>query len=262
MGYADLLRRLLDATQPDQRIRGVWLGGSIGRGVADAGSDLDVLMAVEDNSMDEFAGSWRPWLQSITPVLFAHAIPGMPGSFSATTSDCLRLDVVVERVSELATTPYLSRLLVFDRDGSTLSRLDPLACAGLDLDAIASLVQEFYRQRVIFPPAVVARVDWLLGVVAVHNMQRLLYQLFVAVNEPLPAMGVKQWGSRLTRDQKVVLTRLPQPNPDRDSVIDAMTAVCTAVCVEARQAVEDIGGTWPVAIDAAVATYWHRSGLG
>ncbi|MBA3232563.1 MAG: hypothetical protein H0T17_01235 [Propionibacteriales bacterium] len=56
---------------------------------------------------------------------------------------------------------------------------------------------EFYRQQVILPAAVVARRDWLLGVVAVHNTQVLLYQLLTACDESLPQMGVKRWSTRL-----------------------------------------------------------------
>ena len=62
---------------------------------------------------------------------------------------------------------------------------------------MTAVVTEVLRQAAIFPAAVVAREDWLLGQVAVHNYARLLYQLFAASNEPVGPMGVKQWSSRL-----------------------------------------------------------------
>ena len=69
----------------------------------------------------------------------------------------------------------------------------------------------------------VAREDWLLGVVGVQNIQMLLYQLFVESNQPLPPMGVKQWSAKLTTGQRAVCAGLPvarcQPRgrPDRDA---------------------------------------------
>ena len=92
-----------------------------------------------------------------------------------------------------------------------------------------AIVIEFLRQSAIFPAAVVAREDWLLGQEAVHNYRRLLYDLFTEANQPLPAMGVKQWSSRLTPGQRELLASLPAPAATRDSVIAAMDLTRTAL---------------------------------
>ncbi|MEJ7691325.1 MAG: nucleotidyltransferase domain-containing protein [Nocardioidaceae bacterium] len=118
-GYGDLLRSVYAACVDDPRIRAAWLGGSVARGEADAGSDLDVLLAIDDDSFDEFAGSWRDWLAAVSPTLLAQELPGLPGSFAVTTLECLRLDVVAEPVSSLETSdlPHAP-----GRDGSRRSR--------------------------------------------------------------------------------------------------------------------------------------------
>ena len=110
-------------------------------------------------------------------------------------------------------------------------------------------------------PATVAREDWLLGVVAVRNMQVLLYQLFAACNEPLPVMGVKQWSSRLTPAQRGLLANLHQPRAERAKVVAAMQQIRAVFRDDGRRAVESIGSTWPHDIDRAVADYWRREGL-
>jgi predicted nucleotidyltransferase len=51
--YADVLQRVTDALQTDSRIVALWLGGSVGRGVADAGSDLDLIVTVRDAEAEE-----------------------------------------------------------------------------------------------------------------------------------------------------------------------------------------------------------------
>lgn len=260
-GYGDLLRSVYAACVDDPRIRAAWLGGSVARGEADAGSDLDVLLAIDDDSFDEFACSWRDWLAAVSPTLLAQELPGLPGSFAVTTLECLRLDVVAEPVSSLETSAYRTRLVVMDHDG--LAERVPLLAEPQQPDpsGIRSVVDEFYRQQAIFPAAVVARADWLLGVVAVHQTQLLLYQLFVACNAPLPAMGVKQWSSRLTPHQRAVLAGLLPPTAECSRVVAAMLSARAAFREHGRGAVEALGVQWPLDVDAAVDDYWRRLGL-
>ncbi len=261
-GYVALFDALVRQVQADDRVAAMWLGGSVARGVADRGSDLDALLAVHDDALGSFASGWSTWLAEITDVLMAREMPGLPGSFYATTVDCLRLDVVTEPVTALGSSPYRHRLLVLDRDDVVASAVpEPDPAPPPDAAQVAELIEEFYRQQAIFPAAVVARQDWLLGVVGVNVAQQLLYQLFVATNAPLPPMGVKQWSARLTERQRQVLAALPSPRADRDSVVDAMKAVRDAVRHSGRQAVEDVGMTWPGRLDLAVARYWARNDL-
>jgi hypothetical protein len=157
-------------------------------------------------------------------------------------------------------TPYRHRIPVFDRDGLAVPPPAPDP-AGPDPAAMAALVTESLRQAAIFPAAVVARGDWLLGQVAVHNLAMLLYRLLVEANQPLPPMGVKQWSSRLTEPQRALLAGLPQPRATRDEVVAAMVAVRDALTTHGRAALESAGGGWPDGTEAAVAAYWHRHDL-
>jgi len=252
---------MIEAAANDDRIRAVWLGGSVARGVADAGSDLDVLVAVADEHVDAFAAGWREWLESFTDILLARELPGLPGSFYATTTDCLRLDVVTEAVSVVAATPHRSRMPILDKDGLNERVPSPEEAPGPDAEAVRGLVEEFYRQQAIFPAAVVARADWLLGVVGVGHSQQLLYRVLTACNAPLPPMGVKQWSAKLAPEQREVFVRLPSPQPTRASVIDAMRATRQAFREDGRAAVARLGIEWPDDVDEAVADYWRREGL-
>jgi hypothetical protein len=254
-GYGSLLARLVSALERDHRVRALWLAGSVGRGVADAGSDLDVVATV--TSVQDFVdpASW-----SVLDPVITTAIPGMPGCFAFTTREALRVDVLLETPADLADTPYRSRIRVFDHDG-----LAPPAATnaepGPDLDRMQAIVVEMLRQAAIFPAAVVAREDWLLGQQAVHNYGLMLYQLFVESNSPLPPMGVKQWSSRLTEQQRRILTELVPPGARRDDVIAAMRAMRTAISTHGRAVVEAAGGVWPTDVDEAMQAYWQRHGL-
>ena len=260
-GYRDLLARVAEHVRHDERVRAVWVGGSVARGVADAGSDLDLLLAVADDHFTGFDAGLRAWLSGLADLVLAAPLRGLPGSLVATTAECLRVDVVAEPVGVVASTAYRHRRPVLDKDGLDAAVPAPEEGSGPDAAKMLAVVEEFYRQQAIFPAAVVAREDWLLGVVGVQTTQQLLYHLFVACNEPLPPMGVKQWSSRLTEHQRAVLAGLPAPTARRDSVVATMLATRSAFVREGQNAVAPHGLTWPADLHDAVAAYWAREGL-
>ncbi|MFC6706360.1 hypothetical protein [Flexivirga alba] len=124
-----------------------------------------------------------------------------------------------------------------------------------------AIALEFARQLAIFPDAVVAREDWLLGQEAVHNYRRFLYQLYVELNAPLPPMGVKQWSAKLTAAQQDRLASLQVPAADEESVIDAMRQLQQAIRTEGRAVLESAGGSWPEAAVRAGLARWEARGL-
>ncbi len=255
-GYDALLRQIAEALEADERVRALWLSGSVGRGAADAGSDLDLVVTVR--SVEAFA---EPDVWDVVDPVITIPIPGLRGCFALTTREGLRIDVVLETPADVAGSPYDRRVCVFDRDGLEPPTPTELA-GGPDVDRMQAIVTEFLRQTAIFPAAVVAREDWLLGQAAVHHYRVMLYDLFVQANQPLPPMGVKQWSSRLTGEQRAILRALPMPAAERDDVVAAMRATREAIRTHGRAALEAAGGVWPTESDDATAAYWARHGLG
>ena len=261
-GYLPLFRRLVDVAVADERVLAVWLGGSLGRGVADAGSDLDVILTVADDAFGEFAAHWRDWLARVTPTVLARELPGAPGSWHSLTPDCERLDVVTEAAGREPRLARSQRLLVFDRDGAVGAAAGPPGSAGSpagpDPGKLAGITEEFLRQQAIFPAAVVARGDWLLGVAGTEQVHLMLYELFVEANQPLPVMGVKQWSAKLTAAQRACLEALPPPAPRRDAVLETMRAAAAEFRAQAREILGAHQVPWPDALDAAVIAYQER----
>jgi hypothetical protein len=255
--YRQLYARLRAAVLADDRVRAMWLSGSAGRGAADAGSDLDVVLAVSPARFDEFAAHWRDWLMAVTPVVLAGQIPGLRGSWFSLTPQCLRLDVVTERAGSADGTALTGRLLVLDKDHAyrAVRPASDEPAVGPDAVRLTSLTSEFFRQLAIFPAAVVARADWLLGVEAVRNIQLMLYQLFVESNQPLPPMGVKQWSAKLTAAQRQTCASLPAPAAGRDSVLAAMRAATDEFLAAARPVLSQAGAPWPAELETAVRRY-------
>ena len=261
-GYRELHEKVLAVARRDDRVRTMWLSGSVGRGVADAGSDLDVVLALAPASFDEFAATWRNWLAEITPTVLARPLRGMPGSFFSVTTSCLRLDVVAERAGGADTGALALRLLVLDKDGivSQVAAESPIPVvppAGPDPARLAEMVAEFFRQMTIFPAAVVARSDWLLGVVGVQGAQLMLYELFVEANQPLPPMGVKQWSAKLTPEQRDICAGLPAPSATRQSVLAAMRTTAAAYRQAATTILAAHEVRWPMEFEQAVRRFWQ-----
>ena len=254
-GYHALFRRAVEVLAADERVRAIWLGGSAARGVADAGSDLDLIVAVDDAAAEAFRDEHRTWLATIAPVAYARLGPGF---VHAVTETCERFDVVMEPVSAVAGTPYRYRLPLVDPDGLHALVPAPPPSQGPDVARMTALAEEFLRQQAVFPAAVVARGDWLLGVVGAENHRMMLYELFVEANQPLPPMGVKQWSAKLTDEQRALLTSLPVPRPERADLIAAVRANAAAWRTHGRAALLAAGGHWPDVLDAAVAAYWSR----
>jgi hypothetical protein len=257
--YRPIFDRLLTVCEGDERIRALWLSGSLAQGTADGGSDLDCLLAIRDPDFDEFAARWREWLAAITPTLLARELPFARGAFYSTTTGCERLDVVYEPVSKLPASQFRYRQVVFDRDGLDAAVPAPDPRPGPDLDRLRWMVEEFFRLEAIAPFMLNHRRDYLCVVKGVQDLQGMLYQVFVECNQPQPPMGVKQWSVRLTPEQRQILTALPVAAPERDSLVAGLRAVVNAMRTAGRAAVTGSGCSWPVDLDNGVQRFVDQS---
>jgi hypothetical protein len=256
-GYGPLFDRAASVFAADDRVRGMWLHGSAALGTADAGSDLDVSLAVRDADFGAFAGQWETWLAAISPTLTAREIAD--GSCYALTTTCERFDVISEPVSKLPDTVMTRRIVVFDKDD--LHRLiPPPNDPPPDTAKISFLIEETLRQAANFP-AVVVRGDWLLGVIAVQQVQLFLYQLFAESNKPMPPAGPKQWSSKLTPRQRRLLEGLPAAAPEEQSVRAAREAAFTLFFAEVPAIASSNDITWPDELERAVRAYLGDAGL-
>jgi hypothetical protein len=256
--YRDLLARAVAAFDADDRVRGMWLHGAIARSGADAGSDLDIDLAVRDSEVLAFAADQAQWLAQITPVV--SLVPLAPASFYALTPTCERMDVITEPVSALPSSSLTRRLVVFDRDNLT-DLLPPPVDPAPDRAVARYAIEETIRQAANFP-VVVVRQDWLLGVVAVQQIHQHLYLLFCEANKPQPPTGPKQWSFKLSPRHRAMLEALPVPQPNLDSILEARQAALALLLTEGRAVAGALGVEWPAPLEQAVLAYLVRAGFG
>lgn len=257
--YHQLYQRVLAICEPDERFRGLWLSGSLARGTADAGSDLDLVVALADDVYDGFVGTWRSWLDGVTPTLLVKRIPAEKLIFTALTPVMCRLDATFERVGDLPESPFRTRVRVIDRDGLTDRIPQRVDGPGPDPGKITAIISEFWRIQAIFPFMINDRKDLLVARSGVNASAQLLYDVFVEANQPLPPMGVKQFSSRLTADQRSVLESLPAFGCDPESMITADLWVTDAMATHGRAAAEQSGAEYPQALGTAVRQFLDRS---
>ena len=131
--------RAATALQQDERVRALWLTGSLVAGTADAQSDVDLRAAVRD------AGS-----TFITNAL------------SAITLDYTRFDLVVQSAADTQPRALEAVRLLFDKDG-VAERVELTMPAQHDpLAALGYVVEEFIRLLGMLP-IVVERDDVPIG---------------------------------------------------------------------------------------------------
>ena len=255
-GYQALFARAREVLASDERVRGLWLGGSLARGTADAASDLDLIVAVADDAHAEFAASWREWLADITPTVLAGELAFAPGSFFSVTPGFERLDVVVEKAGSIADTFFRSRATVFDRDGLTARIPPPDPGPGPKGTVVGQLVTEFFRISIV--ETILVRDDWLLAREHLHALHGLIYRLFVEANAPLPPMGVKQWGTKLTPAQRAALRALPTRADSRVELGDAQVAAGALFVTNAEVLARALDVEWPHDLEQAAASHLRR----
>ncbi len=250
-GYTTLFERLRKVCLDDERVRAMWLGGSIARRDQDQSSDLDVFLAIADSGFEAFAADWRAWLASITPTVIARPLPFAPGSLYSVTPTMERLDIVSEPVHALTSTFHRTRLLVFQKDPLGDLIPAPTPGAGPSTVAIAAHIEEFFRDYSMFH-TVVDRQDWLLGLEAIHRIRTLLYLLFMESNAPLPNTGIKRWSEKLTFEQRTLLESLPAAHPTRSEVIEVHETVSLAFRRSAFEITARLAIDWPTELERQV----------
>lgn len=110
-----LIDRISSALQGDDRVRGAWLSGSLGRDTADSYSDVDVWIAVSGAAYEGFISDWPNMADSIAPIVLNERVGSLP-VFNAITVDWLRFDVVVGTPDELSTRTRSTMKRLFDKD--------------------------------------------------------------------------------------------------------------------------------------------------
>ncbi|HEY8061014.1 MAG TPA: nucleotidyltransferase domain-containing protein [Acidimicrobiales bacterium] len=252
-----IVDRAVEVLVADERVRALWVHGSVGRGEADASSDLDLILAVADDAFDEVWAAWPEWLAAITPTVLARPLPWIPGILYALTPECLRIDVVVERIGNLPSSGFGRRALVFDRDGLDALVPPPPTPPGPDRTAVETAIEEPLRYLSLLP-AVLDRQAYLLSQEGYAHIRRRLVELFQQANAPQATVGMKHGRYQVTDEQYAVLEALPWPQATREELIAAHRAIGSCLLEIAPPIAALVDLPWPQALEDAVRAHLRR----
>jgi hypothetical protein len=125
-GQKAIMRRLLEACAADERIRWLVVGCSVGRGAADALSDLDMALGVRDEDFDAAIGDIRAASGSLGDLVdsYHHLLAGVPEPHErifAQYADRCQLDLVVFPAStDIGNGPGI--VVLYDADDAIVVR--------------------------------------------------------------------------------------------------------------------------------------------
>ncbi len=251
------LDRLTAVLRADERIRAAWVTGSLARGLADAYSDVDVLIAVRDADFRDFVERWRDLLDRVSPTVLARRIgPDDAPILNAITPDWVRFDIVIHPAANPRPRAGAAELL-FDRDGIDervravpAPQRDPLA-------RLPFLVEEFIRGLGLLP-IVIGRDELLVAMFGVAILRNHLIDLLLLENG-VERGGAKRVNPLLTEEQRRALANLPPESPTHESLIEVHLAYARLFLPRARRLLAEHGLPYPEAFERATFAYLRRT---
>lgn len=258
MAHDDLIGRATARAEADERIRALFLGGSLGRGGGDAFSDIDLIVVVAPADHRAFVEGARAWVEAITPIVHWHVPhPPLP-LFCAITPEWERLDLTVTVPGMVMGTQTTLKPLL-DRDGvhgalpaSAPSRRDP------DPRKVEAMVREFLRVLGLLP-MVSGRGELAVGITGAGLLRQQGIALLVEAQGFHPPPGALSLSRVLPPEELALVGGLPLPGASTDSVVETSLAWAGAVMPRARALCDRIGAPWPEAFEAATRAHLKRS---
>jgi len=102
----------------DERVRILWLTGSLAKGTADAQSDVDLRAAVRAEDFATVDQWWQDLLDQVAPTVWKYRWPGPSDEaiLGAITTNYVRFDVVIQSLQDTRPRMLEAAQLIFDKD--------------------------------------------------------------------------------------------------------------------------------------------------
>lgn len=250
MAFAEQAALIL---REDERIRLLWLTGSLATGTADAQSDVDLRVAVRAEDFATIGQWWPELIDHISLTVWKRHWPGPPDEaiLSAITQDYQRFDLVVQSVADTKPRTLEAAQLLFDKDGvtqhfhlTTPSTHDPFA-------HLPFLVEEFIRLLGMLP-IVVQRNDISIGMEGQLALHSLFISLLLLENGiDRTATGKRHVDPLLTSEQRAVLMQIPPLAPTMESIMQGRIAYGRLFLPRAQRLMASRNQAYPAVFEAA-----------
>ena len=175
--HQTLIDRINEVFVEDPDVLAAWIEGSVSRGTHDAGSDLDVHIAVRDEAFESYGQPAPALLARIAPPLgFLDSTFGQVRVLASTLSGPVRLDLYLEPLRALALNPRLAGFrMIFDRADVALLLAQSPKPTFSPAAQLQGLIRGYYFGG-MWPVRMWMRADW--GSLLMNDL-RLVYDFIV-----------------------------------------------------------------------------------
>lgn len=256
------LAALTEACQAHPAIQALWLQGSLGRGDADAQSDIDAYVAVDDEAVQAFVADRESFLRRLGRVIvWTDLASPATRCVHALYANGTRLDLFVEPSSKIGEAKRPPFAVVLDKNGAAARLRGGWSAPAADIGRALSVVIRFTRQGAVWPARLLGRGQWstfamteldlvnqqLAQLMAVQIDPANYYQHPLAVGRRLPE------ARRRTLDALTAQAVDAAARRDAGLALEAHLAVFDAHVREAHAACETLGTPYPLAAEDEAA---------
>lgn len=256
-----LMEHATAALREDERVRILWLSGSLAAGTADAQSDVDLRASVRAEDFATIGDWWQELIDRIAPTVWRRRWPGPPDEAitSAITSDYQRFDLVVQSVADTRPRALEAARILFDKDAGAQDIILTTPAQQNPLARLPALVEEYIRLLGMLP-IVVERDDVAMGMEGQMGLHSLLISLLLMENGiDRMASGKRHVAALLNDEQRTVLAGVPALEPTMESVIQGRVSYGRLFLPRARRLMQSHGLAYPEAFEEATRRHLQET---
>ncbi len=250
MWQQPFIENISGALKDEPRLIGLFLGGSFGKGEADAYSDVDLLAIVAHDDQEDFASIWKQRLESLIPIIFWYELAKGARILNAIGEGWQRIDLVLADKAILAKYSKDSLRPLIDGQGLYGNLPDTIPWPGPNRGQISSLINEFIRILGLLPVGL-RREEYQTCLMGQDLLRTSLFHLLTEEIERVDKGGMLAWSRRFSPEQLALLGSIPYASPTRQSIIDAQLAAATVFLPRARSLADKWNIEWPQAFEDA-----------
>ncbi|MEO9575666.1 MAG: nucleotidyltransferase domain-containing protein [Tateyamaria sp.] len=237
-------------------IQAMFLSGSHATGLADTYSDIDFVMVAEAGATDAVSALWRDAVAQTGEIVLWWDRTTVPVLINAITADWTRTDVIILKPDQMGHQTQAGLKPLFDHKELHRTLAKAPSPAQPNAKKLRYQIEEFIRILGLLHLAV-GRAEYINGVLGVFHLRAALVELMIEETSAPNRGGILHLNRLITDEQKAVLTGMPAPVPDRDSMIAAHLAYAAAFLPRARMRAQALGMEWPERFEEVT---WARLG--
>jgi predicted nucleotidyltransferase len=237
-----LVARVAEDLLLDDRVRGLWVTGSLATGSADAFSDVDMFVLVGEDDLPGYLDDWPASAERYRPLLARRLGPAPV--FNHVLDGWLRWDVVVGTPADLGNLDRSQVSEVFNHDGLTPSSPSH---RGADPDVVRELTEEFLRVLGLLP-VVLGRNELVSAVSGAGLLRQMLTMLLRYRAEGDRLSGALHLNRVLPPGEVAALEALPPVYAEPAAVVRLHLACAAMFLPVARDL---LGEGYPFDLEAA-----------